>query len=804
MRDRNSGVIRPISLRRAGRGTAAAMGLSAAMLASGVQAQDAQDTQDEGEVVLETLRIEDATADVNPNAQPGVPYKARTSADPRRIKPLSETPQTIQVLTEQQIEEQGATDLRDLLDNVPGVTVGTGENGNAFGDRYIIRGHEARSDVFVDGLRDPGMTTRETFAVDQIEITKGPSSSFAGRGSTGGAVNSITKQASTDYQFTRIDAGIGTDDYYRVTLDANLPLSDTIAVRANLLYGNEEVPGRNFSDRERYGAAVSAAFRPSDVIEVVLDYYHLTANDTPDLGGYVPRPTGTGPGDVTVYDPWDEVPNYTQAEDFLDSDVDTGTARIYIRPFDGFSIVNSTRYGETSNGYVLTGLRGGAFDPASGTFAPLTLSTHQGNQKVEYFVNQFNVIAQFDTGVLTHNLIVGSEYSDLSVANGTYDLTTTGATNCVTSGRFGPSPNFCITDANRNVIFDEATIHNLTQRQVAFGQVDSDWEVETLSFYAMDTVDITEWLSVHGGVRVDAFSYQNSVVQGGTVRPFTYSDTLWNGHAGIGVKPLEEVYVYFNYGTAKNINGGESDLGGNCGYGGICVEDGVDIGDGRPEATESFEFGVKADLFDDRFLVTAAAFQITKDDVFESAVGGQIPSGPDGGGGGVGYSPVGALNTGENRVRGLEFGLVGNITPKLLAQAALTLMESEIRDSNDPSKIGRRLSNFADTQFSGQLRYQLTDAIAFGGTATYKSEIFTGQPDDAASYDTTLQVYTYRVPEYWTFDAFASVDFNRNISARVNLTNIANEDYYVAGYRSGHFLYKGDERRATLTLTGKF
>jgi catecholate siderophore receptor len=180
MRDRNQGVIRPISLRGAGRSTAvAAIGLSAALIAGNAKAQDAND---EDEVVLDTLQIEDATADVNPNAQPGVPYKARTSGDLRRVKPLSETPQTIQVLTEQQLEEQGATDLRDVLDNVPGVTVGTGENGNAFGDRYIIRGHEARSDVFVDGLRDPGMTTRETFAVDQIEITKGPSSSFAGRG----------------------------------------------------------------------------------------------------------------------------------------------------------------------------------------------------------------------------------------------------------------------------------------------------------------------------------------------------------------------------------------------------------------------------------------------------------------------------------------------------------------------------------------------------------------------------------------------------------------------------------------------
>ncbi len=788
MRDRNRGMIRPMSLRSAGRGTAAAaVGLSAALLASGAHAQD---VAGEEEVVLDTLTIEDATADVNPNAQPGVPYKARTSGDPRRIKPLAETPQTIQVLTEQQLEEQGATDLRDVLDNVPGVTVGTGENGNAFGDRYIIRGHEARSDVFVDGLRDPGMTTRETFAIDQVEITKGPSSSFAGRGSTGGAINSITKKASTDYVFTRVDAGIGTDGYYRVTLDGNIPLSDTIALRANLLYGSQEVPDRNFSDRERYGAALSAAFRPSDVIEVVVDYYHLTAEDTPDLGSYVPRPTGTRPGDVVIHDPWDDAPNYTQSGDFLESDVDTVTGRIYVTPFDGFEIVNSTRYGETSNGYVLTGLRGGAYDPASDSYDPLTLSTHQGNQKVDYFVNQFNLIAQFATGSLSHALILGTEYSDQHVANGTYDLTTNGTPNCVTDGRGGPSPSFCITDADRNPLFDGEAIHDLLRRDIAFGQIDSDWSVETLSVYAMDTIDINPWLSVHGGVRLDAFSYDNTVDSRGTITTYSYSDTLWNGHAGIGVKPLEELYVYFNYGTAKNINGGESDLGGNCGYGGICVDDGTGIGDGRPESSESYELGIKADLFDDRLLLTAAAFQLTKGDVFESA--------------GDGYSAGGSLNTGENRVRGLEFGLVGNITPKLLAQAALTLMELEVTGSNDAEKIGRRLSNFADTQFTGQLRYQLTEAIAFGGTATYKGEMFTGQPDDAASFDDTLGVYAYRVPDYWTFDAFASLDFNEHLGARLNVTNISDEDYYLAGYRSGHFLYKGDERRATVTLTGKF
>ncbi|MCT8985373.1 TonB-dependent receptor plug domain-containing protein [Shewanella phaeophyticola] len=100
-------------------------------------------------------------------------YMFNSSADKRRLAELVDTPQVITVLTQDQIQESGNTDLKDILSAQAGVTLGTGENGNAFGDRYIIRGHEARSDVFVDGLRDPGMTTRESFATERVEITKG-------------------------------------------------------------------------------------------------------------------------------------------------------------------------------------------------------------------------------------------------------------------------------------------------------------------------------------------------------------------------------------------------------------------------------------------------------------------------------------------------------------------------------------------------------------------------------------------------------------------------------------------------------
>ena len=790
-----SGIVRPVSLRQ--KRASLVLGMSAALLAGPALAQSAEPD----EVELDTLRIEDKAADVNPYTQKGAPYKARVSGDPRRVKPLAETPATIQVLTATQIEESGETDLRDVLDGVPGVTVGTGENGNAFGDRYIIRGQEVRSDVFVDGLRDPGMTTRESFAVEQIEVTKGPSSSFGGRGTTGGAVNSITKQASTDYNFNRVDLGVGTDNFWRGTLDSNWRVSDDVAVRANLLYTSEDVPNRKPSDRERWGGALSASLRISDSVRLLLDYYHLTANDTPDLGGYVPAPTGTA-GNVAIHGPWNEVPAYAQKGDFLKSEVDTFTARVFIEPFEGFRIANSTRYGMTSNGYVVTGLRGGAYDQAANSYAPLTLSSHQGWQDVDYFVNQLNVFGEFNTGAIRHSLIAGAEYSDLKVVNGVYQLTNSGGFNCQTSGT-GAFNTYCLTVAGADRALVSGDINDILGRSATKGNWDSDWRVKTMSLYLMDTIDITPWLTLHGGLRMDSFTYSNVIQNTTTLAQTTYryGDTLWNGHAGLVIKPAEEGIIYVTWGTSKEINGGESDLGSNCGYGGVCIVNGVsDVGDGAPESATNIEIGTKWDLFDDRLLIQAAVFQLTKDDVFESGSAGS-------------YSTFGSLNTGKHRIRGIELGLVGNITEKLSGQIAATFMESEILKTNQQppasapvgsTLVGKRLSNFANTAFSAQLRYQATEAFSFGGTATYKSAMYTGQPDSPAAYDFTLDVNRYKVPSYWVFDAFVNYKFNENISARLNVNNVGNKDYYLAGYQSGHFLYKGDERRATLTLTGRF
>ena len=782
MRNLNKGVKRPVSLRRLGRDGAAVVGLSAAMIASPAYAQS---VEDDG-VVLDTLRIEDATADVNPNAEPGAPYKARTSGDFRLTRPIAELPNTISVLTEEQIEDSGYTDLARILDAQPGVTVATGENGNAFGDRYIIRGQEARSDVFVDGLRDPGMTTRESFAVDQVEISKGPNSTFAGRGTAGGAVNLITKQATTDYDFIKASAGIGSDRFVRTTLDANIVASDTIAVRANALYGYTEIPDRGPTDRERLGLAVSGTYSPSQDFALTLDYYGLRAEDNADLGDYLDGDASTGDRKPV------ETPVYAQSQDFQKSDVDVFTGRLDWRIADNMTLSNRMRYGMSDNGYVVTGARGtttDATDP-NGEYDTISFSTHQGWQEVDYFANQANLLIESEMLGGHNDLIIGIEYTDQRVLNGVYDVQNNGATNCVVSGRGGTNPSWCGIGPDGQVVNG---INTLLGRDITKDRWDQDWQMETISAYVMDTIDLTTALTLFGGVRYDHFSFDlglqgSDLVESG----YDYSDDFWNGHLGVTYQLFEDGMIYASAATAADVNCGESDVGTNAGYGGCIVLDGQ-IGMGKPERSVNLELGTKFNLFDDKFLLTAAVFQITKSDVFEASGGG--------------YEPTGTGNTGKNRVRGVELGLAGNITPEWSMQGGVTLMDAEVRESaSNPDSVGLTLSNFADFQAQFQTRYQIGD-FALGFAVKHKSKRYAGQPDTAPGFGTREDGSTYYsqpVPAYTVGDLFAEYKFNRNMDFRLNVNNLTNEDYYTAAYRSGAFLYKGDARQIVGTLNLRY
>jgi catecholate siderophore receptor len=790
----STGVVRPLSLRQGG--AAMALGLTAALAAVPAAAQEAPAAEEE--VQLDTLKIQDRTADVNPYAEEGAPYKARMSADSRRTRPLAETPQTITVVTETQIKESGRTDLKAILQLQPGVTIGTGENGNKFGDRYILRGSELKSDVFVDGLRDPGMTTRESFNVEQVELTKGPSSTFAGRGSAGGAVNAVTKKATTDYNFVNADLTGGTDAYVRATADANLRVSDEFALRVNGLYGREDVPERGPASRERFGAAVSALIKPASNFSVGIDYYHLTAHDHPDLGSYFTGAAGTVVPDVPVY---------AQAGDFVRSVVNVLTGKVKWELAPGIRLENTARYGQAKNGFVNTGARAATL---FGTSTPVTRldNGHQGWQRIEYMANQLNLLASGTLAGMKHDAVLGGEISYNKVINGVNPITNGGAFNCAV-GTTATLNAWCVLPGTTDIA-------NLQGRTSYEGTWNNDWQITTSSAYLMDTVDLAPWLTAFGGVRLDHFNYtlKSQTVNGSTgavtaVLPtIGYSDTLWNYHAGLSLKPSDDGQFYFAFGTATNINGGESDVGRDCSYGGACVPAATSTGGnadtnpnffGNPVKTTNYELGTKWELFGHKLLLTAAAFRLYKDGIFQTCPATIDPTCPT-----TGYGSQGTLNTGRYKVDGVELGFAGNITSRLSGQAGATWARSRVLESATPSDVGRKLANFANFQASAQLRYQLTDAMAFGGTVTHKSSMAAGQPDTAAAYNSTTGAYNYVLPAYTTFDLFASYKLNPHFELRANVQNVANKDYYIAAYRGGTFVYIGDKRRATLTLSGKF
>jgi catecholate siderophore receptor len=732
----------------------------------------AQEQINQSEEAIERIKVHGVKSSV---------YLYDTSGDVRRVADLVDTPQVITVLTQDQIQESGKTDLKDILSAQAGVTLGTGENGNAFGDRYIIRGHEARSDVFVDGLRDPGMTTRESFATERVEITKGPSSTFAGRGSSGGAINSVTKKASVAYKFGRVDAGVGTDDHTRLTLDYNLPISDQVAVRINALIADEDKPGREGIAKERQGIQLSGVYTPSDKLSFTADGYYLDADNVADLGSYF---------DSDARKPVENIPVYAQEEDFLDSEVKTFTLRTEYEINDNLTFYNATRVGNTKNGYITTGLSGATradTDPDAPGVATATLNSHQGRQEVEYISTQFNLLWNTQIAGMENKFVFGLEYTDETVDNGVYDIAYSNEENCLTDGRRGVSESYCILDANGDQV---SNISKLMGRSYSEGASDAKLDIQTTAAYMMDTVSLTDQLGLFFGVRLDSFDYNNDVTSRGVNTVYAYSDSIYNGNIGLIYDLSEDMNFYMNYSTASNINGGESDVGASCGYGGVCGDE-YQASNADPEYVENIEIGTKMMFLDDSFMFTASIFQITKSDVMESI-------------GDDDYSTLGTLNTGENRVKGIEFGLVGNVTENLSVQFSAASMDSEILDSYNEDTIGLALSNFAETSLYLQLRYAINETFVIGGDYSYQSEMYGGQPDTGAGYDSVNNQYSVVVPDYQVVNLFANYYATEDLSFRLNIGNVLDKEYWTAAYRSGSFMYLGDARSTKLTATYEF
>lgn len=706
----------------------------------------------------------------NPNAVKAAPYKINKSGNNKLTEPLLNVSKTITVIGKEQLEDANTTALRDLMRTQPGITLGTGEGGNAQGDRFIIRGFDARGDLFVDGMRDPGVTTREVFTTEQVEIAKGPSSTFAGRGTTGGAVNSVSKKPQAN-NFTK--AGITLGDDKRVTLDANRAVNEKLNVRANLMAQDSDVAGRDEVFDKRYGASLAADYQVNDQVAVLVDYYHLRTDAMPDRG--IPWDTYTNqPAKVDRNNFYGIV-----GRDFQETGADVFTGTVDAKLSENTSISSKTRAGKTTNDYVVSTPSNWTVREATSP-APLTNSSTMANRaSTAGFTNKFignatQITHELHTGGVEHNIAAGFEISQEKVTNQGYVLNTYDAST---------NPNG-VTAPNLNVLNPDnhATAPGIKGRSDSTSKVKADVH----SFYLMDTAKLTKEWEIFGGLRHDTFKIKRQAREGTYDANSDSQDktSFVNGHAGIVYKPVENGSIYASISTSSNLPGEMFDAGG-VDYGGITP---ASAALKKPEKNQSLELGTKWDLANGNLGLTAAAFQTTKKNKIEV-------TGPR-------ESQV-ISQTGAVKLSGVELGISGNVNPKLSVSGGAVFMHTKITDSADPNAIGKDLANVAEKSASIQTKYQATPKLSFGGSVIHTGEIKAG-----TFAATAVNPYTgegLKLKASNRLDLMAEYKVTKQLTAQLNVKNATDETIYEALYRSSApFVYVAPGRTTNVSLTYDF
>lgn len=682
-------------------------------------------------------------------------YKANASASNKYTAPLRETPKSVTVITDQVIRDTGALTLVDALRTTSGITFGAGEGGNPAGDRPIIRGFDAESDTFVDGLRDIGSQTREVFNIEQIEVSKGPGSAYTGAGSTGGSLNLISKTAKRN-DFGDASFTYGSDQTRRYTLDVNRVLSDGVAGRLNLMKHEANVAGRDGVEVSRWGVAPTVTFGFDTPTRATLSYYHLETDDVPDYGLPLTDLTPTNPTRVPVSVDRDNFYGLSH-RDYRESTTDAGTIRLEHDLNDSLTLSNTTRAVRTTLDYIVTTPN----DSVAGNLdnGLVYRSPKSRNSTSEGWVNQTDLSAQFETGSVEHTLVTGVEISDQGTHNRSYDISTSGRT-CVV---IGPD---CASLSNPNY---NAGWNGTIQDSANY----TDTDTETLAAYVFDTLKFNEQWSLNLGLRYDDYETTSSGfgplgARGSASGDFKRESKshFWNYQAGLVFNPLPNGSIYVAWSTSSNPVGESSGEGAsNVAYNTASLE---------PERNRNVEVGTKWEFFDNRLGVDAAVFKTEKTNARVNDADG-LP-----------------MNIGETEVTGFELSVSGQITPKWQTFASYTYLDGElVKGVGTGVDDGNDIPSTPENSFSFWTTYQLLPQLTIGGGANYVDSRFGNTAN------------TIEVPSYWRYDAMAAYRISKNLDLQLNVQNLTDKRYFDQVY-SSHMAHVAAGRTALLSTNFHF
>nr|WP_240048833.1 TonB-dependent siderophore receptor [Parerythrobacter lutipelagi] len=477
------------------------------------------------------------------------------SSATKTATPLIEVPQTVTVITEDQLDDQAITQLGDALRYVPGVSLETGEGHR---DEVFIRGQETTADFYLDGLRDDAQYYRSLYNVSRVEVLKGANALIFGRGGGGGVINRVSKTANPAEQFAGFDASLDTFGAFALSADVNQPLGENVAGRINATY-EEFDNDRQTYDGRFIGVSPTLTFDLDPATRLTVHYTYDDDQRVTDRG--VPSLNG-GPlrgFDTTFFG----VPGFNEAS----AQVHIARSRIDHDFSDSLSANASVQYANYDKVYsnvLPTGTNG----------TTVSLSGYRDFTQRENLIGQANLIWDVQTGPLDHTILAGLEALDQSTGN----------------GRFGIALSQNPVALQQTLAYPTVTITGLSRERQS--------ELSVLSGYVQDQIEIGDFIEVIAGIRWERFDLETEDLVG--TNDADRVDEMWSPRFGLVLKPTGSLSFYASYSQSFLPQAGDQFLILSTGDAGF-----------EPEKFSNYEVGAKWLVKPDLFL-TAALFRLDR------------------------------------------------------------------------------------------------------------------------------------------------------------------------------------------------
>jgi catecholate siderophore receptor len=701
-------------------------------------------------------------------------------------EPLIETPQSVTVVPQFVLQDQGVSTLRDTLRNVPGISLAAGEAG-AQGDNLTIRGFTARNDVFLDGIRDFGSYYRDSFDYEQVDVLEGPSGIEFGRGSTGGVINQETKVPGVE-QFENVDLQFGTDLTRRLAADFNSPLYNEMggtAMRVNVMAQEGGVAERDGAEIRRFGIAPSIAIGLDGNTHATLAYEHLSADDTPDYGlpWLFSKPS---PANRSSYYGF-------QDENYLKTNDDILTLHVQHNFAPWLNVHTSARAANYPRSAQITEPQlcsnAGASVPVGGFVAALPTLAANPTVTCPYTVNTpADQITQVNRNQIQVKSVEGILWDQTELA-ATFNILH--AKNDLVAGveggqEFSNPTRYSYTINGVNTVPSTTLLNpNEAQPFSGTGYITSIVHTKSKSagLYFIDTLKLGRLFEVSGGVRWDYFNtdynlYQPTPPTGGTktaaVAPISRLDEQPSYRAAFIYKPTSRGSVYFDYGTSWNPDA-ES----------LSLSIGLVNGNVAPEENKTYEAGAKWSFMNQRLLTEGAWFRTEKDNAHET-------------------DPTNSNNivaAGNQLVKGVQFSMVGRLPEGMDLIAGYAYLDSDVISSKFfPAAVGYPLANVPKQTFNLFVTHRLPMLLSGGFGANYvaartasstvpyvptsfgPAQTFAAGTAPCSATATVcypvLSTAMKQVPGYWAFNAMIKRPIGERFEFQANVNNLLNR-YFI-------------------------